>query len=330
MSTPIDSTAATRRAESRRVLTYGGALLAIAVVLLLLLRGCDQPPITVIAVGDMACAPNDPLYNDGKGEHDACKAKVVSDAALRVRAHSLWGLGDYQYEVPSAAAYTTAYEPTWGRLRAITRPALGNQEFKVHQANTFYDFFGERAGPRTGYYSYDLGDWHVVVLNTNCSEVTGGCGPESPQVAWLRQDLADTDARCVAAYGHHPRWSNGIAGQDGRVATLFSTLVDGRAALYLSGHEADYERFPPLNGTGQPDPEGTVQFVVGTGGQSLYPPEAGDASWRRVTRNVPSEFFQADHHGFVKFVLGAEGYSWAFMTDTDTVLDSGTATCPTR
>ena len=152
---------------------------------------------------------------------------------------------------------------------------------KVHKANTFYEYFDGQAGPRSGYYSYDLGAWHMVVLNTNCSSVEGGCGPESQQVAWLSEDLANAGDRCVLAYGHHPRWSNGIAGPEPGIGALFEVLADNHVALYLSGHEAHYERYAPMNGLGRPDPTGTVQMVVGTGGQSVYTPALEDAPWRQ-------------------------------------------------
>ncbi len=300
------------------------------VLLLLLLRGCGPADVTVIAVGDMACSPADPDYGDGEGVDNACRAQELSDEALQVGADALWGLGDYQYELPSAVDYETAYDPSWGRLKEITYPAVGNQELKVNKANTFYEYFGERAGPREGYYSYDIGAWHVVVLNTNCTTVEGGCGPESPQAQWLREDLASNAARCVAAYGHHPRWSNGIAGPDPRIGTLFGILADNQVALYLSGHEADYERFEPLSWEGKPDPTGTAQFVVGTGGQSVYTPTIGDAPWRVKAKPVKNEFFNTEEHGYLVLDLRPESYDWRFVALGGEVLDQGSAQCPPR
>jgi hypothetical protein len=319
------------RTRSRtRLWVAGGFVVAALIALLLLLRGCAPEDVTVIAVGDMACSPTDPDYGDGAGVGDACQAKAVSDLALTAGADVFWGLGDYQYELPSAADYEAAYDPTWGRLRSITRPAVGNQELKVNKANTFYDYFGEQAGPREGYYSYDVGAWHVVVLNTNCTTVQGGCGPESPQAAWLREDLQSSGARCVAAYGHHPRWSNGIAGPDPRIETLFSILSDEGVAIYLSGHESDYERFGPLDGEGRPAVGGTAQFVVGTGGQSLYEPGEGDAPWRTAIATVESEFFQAEDHGFLRLELQPDSYSWSFESLGGEIDDAGTRECPQR
>ena len=304
------------------------AMLGALVVLLALLRGCAPvAAVRAVAAGDMACAPTDPRYADGEGSGLDCRARAVSDLAIGLRPDAVLGLGDYQHEVPSAVDYATAYEPTWGRLREITTPAVGNQELKVHEANTFYDYFGDRAGPRTGYFSYDLGGWHVVVLNTNCTSVVGGCGAQSPQVAWLEEDLAASGGRCVLAYGHHPRWSNGIAGPDQSVTTLFDRLVSHGADLYLSGHEADYERFPRLNGTGKAEPTGVRQFVVGTGGQSVYEPEDGDAPWRAFAPEVPSEVMLTADPGVLALTLRDDGYSWEFHSIDGTVKDAGSDSC---
>ena len=315
----------------RRIAVLVTIVITAIIVLLLALRGCEEDRVVVLAVGDMACSPSDPRYNQGAGDDEQCAARMVSDRAVTEGAVELWGLGDYQYELPSAADFAAAYDPTWGRLKDITRPALGNQELKVHKANTFYEYFGDRAGPRTGYWSFDTGDWHVVVLNTNCTTVEGGCGPESPQVAWLREDLASTDTRCIAALGHHPRWSNGIAGPDDRVGTLFDVLAENRVAMYLSGHEANYERTPALRADGTPDSQGVVQYVVGTGGQAVYKPSVGDAPWREAREEVPSEAFLATDHGYLRLTLESTSWTWAFVAaDDGAVLDAGTATCLER
>lgn len=317
------------RTRTTRILAAAVIVVGLAVLALALLRACAPAPVArVIAVGDMACARVDPAFNDGQGTDDECVALRVSDQALAREPDLLLGLGDYQYEVASAADYAAGYAPSWGRLREITRPALGNQELKVNKASTFYEYFGELAPEPPGYTSYDVGDWHVVVLNTNCTVVPGGCGPESPQLAWLREDLAANAGRCILAYGHHPRWSNGIAGPSPLLDPLFAALAEGRVALYLSGHEADYERFGPLDAAGDADPDGVRQFVVGTGGQSLYQPAEGDAAWRSVAEPVASEFFDATHHGFLELALGDGEYSWQFVTDEGTVTDSGSARCP--
>lgn len=315
----------------RRWVPWMLIVIGLAVLALALFRACAPAPVVqVIAVGDMACAPVDPAFNDGKGQDDECMAQAVSDAAVARQPDLLLGLGDYQYEVASEADWASAYAPTWGRLREITRPALGNQELKVHKANSYHAFFDDVAIEQPGYTSYDIGDWHVVVLNTNCTVVEGGCGVESPQLAWLKEDLAANSGRCILAYGHHPRWSNGIAGPDNRIDPLWTELVDGGATMYLSGHEADYERFPVLDAAHTPDPAGVRQFVVGTGGQSLYEPEEGDASWRDTFDPIPSEYFDTGNHGFLELELGDGEYGWQFVTAAGTVTDAGSASCNPR
>ena len=317
------------RANRRRSrIGWAVAVVGLAVLALALLRACAPAPVvTVIAVGDMACNPADPNFNDGRGANGECAAQAVSDEAVARQPDLLLGLGDYQYEVASAGDYAAGYAPTWGRLKEITRPAIGNQELKVNKASTFYGYFGEVAPEQPGYYSYDIGDWHAVVLNTNCTVVEGGCGPDSPQLAWLRQDLADNTGRCIVAYGHHPRWSNGIGGPDNRLDPFYTAMVDGGVTLYLSGHEADYERFPPLDHAHQPDPNGVTQFVVGTGGQVLYEPQEGDAPWRDTFEPIPSEFFDASNHGFLELTLEDGSYAWNFVTAGGETVDSGSAPC---
>ncbi len=313
---------------TRRWIAWSVIGVGLVVLALGLVRACETTaPLRVIAVGDMACQPSDPRFNDGLGSDGQCQAQAVSDVAVARTPDLLLGLGDYQYEVASEADWATAYAPTWGRLTEVTLPALGNQELKVHKASSYYSFFGEAAVPQPGYASYDAGDWHVVVLNTNCTVVEGGCGAESPQVAWLADDLAANAGRCIVAIGHHPRWSNGIAGPDNRVDALWGTLVDGGATLYLSGHESDYERFAPLDRAHLPDPNGVRQFVVGTGGQSLYSPAEGDAAWRATFDPVPSEFFDATHDGFLELTLRDGAYDWQFVTADGSITDSGTGAC---
>jgi hypothetical protein len=312
----------------RRWVSWVVIALGLVVLVLALVRACAPAPVVrVIAVGDMACSPVDPAFNIGKGLDDECMAQAVSDTAVARAPDLLLGLGDYQYEVASEADWAAAYAPTWGRLREVTRPALGNQELKVHKASSYYAFFDDVAVDQPGYTSYDVGDWHMVVLNTNCTVVEGGCGVESPQVAWLKSDLAANAGRCILAYGHHPRWSNGIAGPDNLIEPIWKALVDGGATLYLSGHEADYERFPALDSAHRPDPRGVRQFVVGTGGQSLYEPQEGDAAWRDTFDPIPSDYFDADSHGFLELALGNGTFAWQFVTDEGVITDLGSAAC---
>ncbi len=323
---------AARRARRRRLLPVVVVVVAVLVVLGMM-RSCQEPPtVTVVAAGDMACDLTDPS-NRATSTTDECQGQRVSDVAVSLRPDYLLGLGDYQYEVPAAQAYRDVYGPSWGRLRDVTIPAVGNQEYKVHDANTFHDYFGERSGPVSGYWSTDVGAWHVVVLNSNCTTVKGGCHAGSPQQRWLAQDLADSGSRCTVALLHHPRWSNGIAGPDGRVSDLVDTLVSHDVELLLSGHEGDYERFDPLDASGLPSATGLVQMVAGNAGQAHYLPEEGASSWRDRARGPRGAFFDGRHHGVLALTLRTDGWDWTYRALTDasgaatTVLDSGRSSC---
>ncbi|BCJ49589.1 hypothetical protein Asp14428_10640 [Actinoplanes sp. NBRC 14428] len=324
-----------RRAAAR----YGLAvLLVLVLVLVWLLSRCSAEPTTIrmAAVGDMACDPDDPDFDRTTKERgDLCRHQAVSDLAVAMDPDVLLGLGDFQYELPAAEAYRTVYGPSFGRLLDRTVPVFGNQEYKVQDANTFTAYFGDRIGDPRGYWSQDLGKWHLVVLNSNCAAVAGGCGAGSPQQTWLAQDLAENDRRCVIAAWHHPRWSTGIAGSDVRTADLFDTLYDHEVELVLSGHEADYERFGPLNPQGRPDTHGVRQYVIGTGGQAHYLPGKSDAT--RDERGDPlirtdgpsSEYADFDHHGVLELVLAPDSWTWRFhpLEAGRPVTDEGRASC---
>lgn len=312
--------------RKRRIWRILVVIAVIVAAILLLLRACStsQPDsVTIVAAGDMGCDPKDP----GVGTVERCRAQAVSDLAVEMDPYAFIGLGDYLYEIPTTEGYETVYGPAWGRLRDITFPVLGNQEYKVHEANTFRTYFGDRAGPEQGYYSVQLGQWHVVMLNSNCTVVVGGCGEGSPQQRWLEQDLSDSDAKCTMAVWHHPRWSNGISGSDARLTAMYKTLLDHNVDVLLSAHEADYERFDTLGANGKPDPTGVRQFVVGTGGQVTYDPAVGDAAWRAKSKPIKSQFFDVDNHGVLRLTLNPDSYSWAFVTLDSGVVDAGEAAC---
>ena len=196
----------------------------------------------------------------------------------------------------------------------------------MHKANTFRAYFGDRAGPDLGYWSTEYGAWHIAVLNSNCTVVVGGCAKDSPQQKWLDADLAAHPDQCTVVLMHHPRWSTGIAGPDGRLADLFDTMVAHRADVLLSGHEADYERFPLLNGDGATDPRAP--------GSSSWAPAARSCTTRarrcalaeqrpsrgqRVLRVRPARGAGAK--------MNPDSYTWAFHALDGKILDSGTTAC---
>lgn len=215
-------------------------------------------------------------------------------------------LGDLAYESGSRNEFERCYDPSWGRHKDRTRPVPGNHEYKTHRAAGYFEFFGSAAGdPDKGYYSYDLGDWHIVALNSNCGEV-GGCDAGSPQVRWLRADLRASEADCTLAYWHHPLFSSGKESSTTEVRPLWETLYKHGADIVLSGHAHTYERFAPQDPMGGADPSrGIRQFIVGTGGANFH--EFGSPQDN-------SEVRIAGTAGILKLRLRAKAYAWRFIS----------------
>jgi hypothetical protein len=241
-------------------------------------------------------------------------------------------LGDAAYPDGSYEDFQNYYEPTWGRHKARTRPAIGNHEYNTDRGAGYFSYFGESAGdPLQGWYSYDLGDWHVVVLNTNCSAV-GGCGQDSPQGRWLRADLAAHPTQCTAAYFHTPRFSSGQKhGNDLNTRDFWQVLYEHGAELVMGGNDHNYERFAPQTPDGFADPvDGIRQFVVGTGGRFLRPvsttPEPNSEALSNTTAQdaIPNDW----SFGILRLELLSWGYNWEFVPAAgSTFTDSGTSAC---
>ena len=224
--------------------------------------------------------------------------------------------GDNAYSSGTASEYANCYDPTWGRHKARTRPAPGNHEYNTSDAAPYYAYFGANAGPSgRGYYSYDLGDWHLISLNSNIDMSAG-----SAQELWLRADLAATTKTCVLAYWHHPRFSSGSHGSSTESQPLWQALYDYNADVVVVGHDHNYQRFAPQTPSGAPDPvRGMREFVAGTGGRSHY-------SFSTPIANT--EAYNTDTWGVLKLTLDAASYSWEFIPITGgTYRDSGTGAC---
>lgn len=230
-------------------------------------------------------------------------------------------LGDNAYRAGSKREFAACYDPTWGAAKGRTRPSPGNHEYGTRGAQGYFGYFGAAAGDRdTGYYSYDLGEWHVVALNSNCAEA-GGCGAGSPQERWLRADLAAHPAACTLAYWHHPLFSSGAKhGGEPTVRPLWQALAEAGADVVLAGHEHNYERFAPQDASGRPDPRhGIRQFVVGTGGAGHY---------GFGTPLATSERRNADTFGVLRLTLRPDGYDWRFLPAAGgSFTDTGRAAC---
>jgi alkaline phosphatase len=228
-------------------------------------------------------------------------------------------LGDDAYANGSAADFADCYGPSWGRLLERTWAAPGNHDHVTAGAAGYFDYFGDRAGPKgRGWYTFELGAWHVVSLDSECALV-GGCASASPQGRWLDDDLAAHPAACLLAFWHRPRFSSGLHGSDAGLDGPWRSLAAAGADLVLNGHDHDYERFDPLAADGTPDPAGIREFVVGTGGASLRP---------IIRRALGSAFRDATNHGVLALTLSATGYEWAFLKSPEgTIADRGTGSC---
>ena len=228
-------------------------------------------------------------------------------------------LGDHVYPDGTAKEFARCYARSWGRHKDRTRPSPGNHEYKTAGAAGYFGYFGAAAGQSgQGYYSYDLGAWHIVVLNSNCAAV-GGCAAGSAQERWLRADLAAHPRDCTLAYWHHPLFSSGQHGNQTAVRPFWQALYEAGADVVLGGHDHSYERFDPQNPSGAADARGIREFVVGTGGASHY----GFSTIRpnSVVRN-------SDTFGVLKLTLHATGYDWEFVPAAgQTFTDRGSGAC---
>ena len=281
------------------------------------------------AAGDIACDPADPNFNGGAGTASACHMRAVSDLLLQSHLTAVLGLGDEQYECAGLSAFASSYDPTWGRLKSITYPAPGNHEYQTSggtncdaagNAAGYYTYFGSAAGdPSKGYYSFDLGTWHLIALNASCAKV-GGCGAGSPEEIWLKNDLATHTNRCTLAFWHNPRYSSGGVGNDSTFSPFWQDLYNANAELVLVGHDHEYERFAPQNASsGLDTARGIREFVVGTGGKT-------HTNFATIRAN--SEVRNNDTFGFLKLTLHPSSYDWQFVPEPGkTFADSGSTAC---
>lgn len=276
--------------------------------------------VTLVAAGDIACSPESIYFNNGLGTATRCRQKYTAGLIGQLQADAVLTLGDNQYQDGTLDQFMRSYDLSWGQHKAITYPSVGNHEYQVPGAADYYSYFGARAGdPSKGYYSFDLGDWHIIALNSNCAAV-GGCGAGSAQEQWLRADIAAHPRACTLAFWHHPRFSSGSHGNNAAYTAFWQALYSAGTELVLVGHDHSYERFAPQTASGVADPErGIRQFVVGTGGKDHY---------SQPTIQPNSEVRNGDTHGVLKLDLHAESYSWEFVPEAGaTFTDSGSDNC---
>jgi len=291
----------------------------------------DDP--VVAAAGDIACDTSDPAFNGGAGTSSTCKMMATSNLLVGAGFSAVLALGDTQYDCGSPSDYAASYDPSWGRVKQITLPVPGNHEYKTadpdayggHDCDTtghaagYYGYFGSAAGdPSKGYYSYDLGTWHIVVLNTTSACSLISCSSGSAQEQWLANDLAAHPAQCTMALWHEPRWSSKLPST--KSSAFWTDLYNANADVVVNGHVHDYERFAPQSPAGAPDPtRGIREFVAGTGGKSSENIAATPAANSEV---------QGKAYGVLKLTLHASSYDWQFAPATgSSFTDSGSAAC---
>ena len=271
-----------------------------------------------------------PFVLVGAGDIASCKdltgAKATAKLIEKIPGE-VFAAGDLAYEKGTAEEFKNCYDKTWGRFKSRTHPAPGNHEFYGSKdGSPYFKYWGAQAGPlEKGYYSFDLGVWHIIALNTNCTAPgLGGCGPGSDQDLWLQQDLAAHAKSCIVAFGHHALYSSGIFKNHAihpELHQLWQDLYKAHADLILNGHEHSYERFAPQDPDGHADPKnGIREIVVGTGGRSNDP--LGFAIPNSQVRNSTS-------FGVLKLTLWPGRYSWEFVpVDAKNGFhDSGTGSC---
>ena len=307
-----------------------------------------QDPV-VLTAGDIACGL---INTGGMSPGGACKQAATAALLGTAGVVAVLPLGDNQYECGELSNFQSFYAPSWGQYKNLTYPVVGNHEYLTAGATTpclssqtqpgapgYFTYFGNAASPLDpgcsascrGYYSFDIGAWHLIALNAECSAPgVGGCGPGSPQEIWLKADLAAHADRCVLAYWHQPRFSSGQEGGTTGMQSFWSDLYDARADLVLNGHDHDYERFAQLgkvvttdgSGAEQPvvDPNGIREIVVGTGGRNLSRFPAGF--------KTGSQIHDSSTFGVLKLTLHASSYDWTFLPAANgTFTDSGSTSC---
>jgi hypothetical protein len=281
-----------------------------------------EPSPVIAAAGNIACDPRSPEFNGGAGTPTECGMRRTADL-LAAGLAAVLTLGDSQYPCGAYSDFLAAFDPTWGRVKQLIHPVMGNHDFACDFSNTgpgYFQYFGAAAGEAgKGYYSFDVGRWHLIALNSECTAV-GGCGPSSPQGQWLQADLAAHKPPCTLAFWHYPRFASGLEGNQADVGPFWDVLFAAGADVVLNAHEHDYERFAPQSPAGQVDrARGIREFVIGTGGRMLHGFTFNGAN---------SEIRLNQSWGVLKLTLGPTSYRWEFVPVTaGAAADSGSAAC---
>lgn len=295
--------------------------------------------VSVMAVGDIACDTSAPAFNDGQGTAAGCRHAAVADVVRVAEPDAFIALGDLQYPDGSYEQIMGGYDKAFGDLKDITMPIPGNHEYQTRRAEGYFRYFGDQAHPESdGTYSFNVGSWHVLAINsTKCTD-SKPCGPESSMAKWIAADVAANPSRCLMAVWHHPVWSVGRHGSYAPMAPVWNQLDSYGADLVLSAHDHLYQRFAPLGpaevltdgSVADPvvTPGGMVQFVVGTGGVDNYTARIkenpGVAAALAVSASNPDPAI----FGALHLTLGPERYGFEFRPAAGVdFTDSGTQPC---
>lgn len=309
-------------------------------------RAVPADPVSIVAVGDIACQPNWPGYNNGNGRAKVCRQKAVAGITRQLNPAQVLTLGDQQYETGQLKDFRKVFGSLFGSFLNRSDlsqnrlwPVPGNHEYgddaaPVEKALGYWAFFngGSLAKPRKtgvagalhrGWYRRDIGAWTILALNANCTYLPRGCSTRSAQYKWLEAQLASS-AQCTLAYWHQPLFNHGKEQAEWAVRPFWRLLLRHDAELILNGHDHSYQRFPPLDEKGKADPNGLIQFVVGTGGHSLVP-------FARKPTQPPTVTRSASTVGVLQMSLNADSYDWQFVPanfpGNGSYTDSGSNTC---
>lgn len=313
------------------------ALLASSAIALLIAAmqpatGDPAPDPTIVAVGDIACQS----LSQGDGE-GACRSDEVAALITQLDPDRFLALGDLQYNDGKLSEFERVWDVQFGHLRDVLAPVPGNHEYGTADAQGYFDYFGAIAHPPTGYYSFDLRDWHIVALNSEICGDDPGCGPGSPQYEWLKRDLRRSrGAVCTLAFQHHPRWDwrpwqkwivdDGTTQYGGSetepYVEMWKLIAGAGVDVMLVGHNHLYQRWAPQDADGNRSPTGVRQFTVGTGGRSLYSLGTGGQPTNLVVTQNKS-------YGILEMTLHADSYDyrWVSVPGEPAFSDGGSADC---
>lgn len=280
----------------------------------------SQTGTKIVAVGDISCQPGEEVTPT------TCQMQKVVDAIVSEKPVHVLALGDLQYDSGAPQAFEAAFKPLWEPLRDITYATPGNHEYATDSAAGYFGYWNgsgtesKQAGQTgKGFYSTDIGAWHVISLNSNCDDV-GGCGEGSEQATWLAADLAGSTATCTLAFWHHPRFTSGRHNNATNTATFWDTLYAKKADVVLNGHDHVYERFARQTPAAQVDTvRGIREFVAGAGGKSLYK--------FKSTLQPNHEAGNDSDFGYMVLTLYPSSYAWEYKTVSGAVVDQGSSSC---